>query len=203
MFHHLVCRTDFYLAIIAGFDIELATCADTTQGNNQQGHYSRDTGTKQQADCHAVKDRVVQNGKGACHQCQGSDKDRTHAQLRASYGRFLDLTALGDFYLHEFNNQDGLPDNDATQRDHANHGCGRKFGTHNPVAGDDTHHGDGYRRHNQACEREVLELPDDQTVNQDQCCHECAAHVAEGLVGDRPFSGPLITGYGVVRGRAE
>ena len=121
------------------------TCADTTQRDNQQSHYGRNTGTKQQADRHAVKDWILENSEGTCHQGQGGNKDGAHAQLRASYGCFLDLMTLGDFQFHKFNNQDGLPDDDAAQCNHANHGGRCEFGTHDPVTGDDAHHGDGYR----------------------------------------------------------
>ncbi len=133
------------MAIITGFNVELPASTDTTQRNNQQCHNGRYAGTKQQTDRHTVKNRIVQDRKSAGHQRQGSNKDRTHAQFRATYSRFLYLVALGHFQLDEFNYQNRLSDDDATQGDHADHGSCREFCAHHPVPGNDPHHGHRYR----------------------------------------------------------
>ena len=142
MLNHFVGSTDLDVTVIGGLDIELLACADTTQGNNQQGHDRCHAGTKQQADRHAVKDGILDNGEGTGHQRQRRNKDRSHTQLGTLDSGLLDLVALCYLEFHKLHNQDRLSNDDATESDHADHGGRRELGTHDPVAGNDTQHGD-------------------------------------------------------------
>ena len=90
--------------------------------------------------------------------------------------------------------QDRITNDNAGERDEADHRGGGKLGTEQPVARDDADQGQRDRSHDDGRQAEVAEFHHHQHVDQDDRGSEGHAHVAEGLVGDRPFTGPLEGG---------
>ena len=102
----------------------------------------------------------------------------------------------------EIHQQDGVAHNDTRQGDPADHGGRGELATQsqskeNGMHGNDTQQGQGDGRHDERGNAEVAEFPDHQNVDQHQGRTKGHAHVAEGLVGDRPFTSPLEPGAGI------
>ena len=95
----------------------------------------------------------------------------------------------------KINQQDGITDDNTGQSDKANHRGGGKLGIEQPVARNDPDQGQGYRRHDDPRNHEVAELPYHQDIDEDQCHTKGGTHVTEGLIGHRPFAGPLKGGF--------
>ena len=97
--------------------------------------------------------------------------------------------------------QDGVADDDAGQRDPADHRRGGEFGARNGVHGHDAEQGQGDRRHDERRNAEVAEFPHHQQIDEHQGHGEGCAHVAEGLIGHRPLTGPFDAGSHIIRRR--
>ncbi len=72
-----------------------------------------------------------------------------------------------------------------------------------PMPGGYTNHRNRNRRHDQACQSKIAELPYDQTIDQYQRCHEREPHVTEGFKSNRPLPGPLKTRYRIIIRRTD
>ena len=102
----------------------------------------------------------------------------------------------------EIHQQNGVTHDDTRQGNPTYHGgrgelTTQSQGKENGMHGNNAQQGQGDGRHDERGNAEVAEFPNHQNVDQHQGRTKGHAHVTEGLVSDRPFTGPLEGGAGV------
>ena len=96
-----------------------------------------------------------------------------------------------DLKVDEIDQQNGIAHDDASERDHADHGGRRELRAEQGVPRHHADNGEGNGCHDDERHAIGAELRDDQQVDEHETHRIGETHVAKRLVGDSPFAVPL------------
>ena len=183
--------------------------------NHHQGEHRGGQQAEYQGPGQSGEDGVQGDGPGPQGRGGGGEQNRAHADGAALQDRLVKGKALFERILDEFDEHDGIADDDAAQGDHADHAGGRKKNrvgkapngftgdqVQQPEAGHGADEGQGDGHHDQQRHEKGTGLHDQQDVDAGQCRGKGDAHVPEHPQGDLPLPlagplGPGTWGHGV------
>ena len=164
---------------------------DIARRNDKDGQRRRRREAEYERDCEFLEDRIGENERRADHRRRGSEHDRLEPR-RAGFDQCVpqrnlavDLPAAD-----EIDEEDRVADDNARERDEADHRRRGECGAEQPVSEHDADQGQRHRHQNDERQQERPELRHNQKVDAEDGHHEGRAHIAESHIGDFPLAVP-------------